>query len=257
MSCGSTSRAFVHADIYDAVIVARQKTIKRYRPGVPDRSGHHHVGHNIRFSTTRIMGFIESGTSQALFLSSAAGVRVDPRLGQGSCFIEPTIFADVDHGHALGKEEISPGALGLQMARRAECLARVQPVEYGSPLDLTNDLVRARTSAAVERAMSLDQRRLQAFPSVLRAALNNPLIGLEQCMSSLLGFTREDIHLTCAAASAGIELERYRRSPHDARRNREVSPRIAGLRAPSVLRCLHLASPVPRGKQILRGSHRV
>src|SRR5229473_3819978 len=34
-SCGSTSRAFVHADIYDAVLERAAASIKRFRPGIP------------------------------------------------------------------------------------------------------------------------------------------------------------------------------------------------------------------------------
>ena len=41
-SCGSTSRAFVHEKIYDAVLERAAESIKRYKPGDPDRSRDHH-----------------------------------------------------------------------------------------------------------------------------------------------------------------------------------------------------------------------
>src|SRR5207245_4825686 len=34
-SCGSTSRAFVHEKIYDAVLERVKNSVKRYRPGIP------------------------------------------------------------------------------------------------------------------------------------------------------------------------------------------------------------------------------
>src|SRR5205807_1551455 len=34
-SCGSTSRAFVHASIYDAVVAAVAARVEAYRPGIP------------------------------------------------------------------------------------------------------------------------------------------------------------------------------------------------------------------------------
>ena len=43
-SCGSTSRAFVHADIYDAVLERAQRLDQALPARRPDRSGHHHGG---------------------------------------------------------------------------------------------------------------------------------------------------------------------------------------------------------------------
>jgi len=59
-SCGSTSRAFVHAKIYDAVLERAQASVKRYRPGVPTDPATTMGSIISQVQHDRIMGFIES-----------------------------------------------------------------------------------------------------------------------------------------------------------------------------------------------------
>src|SRR6195256_4576759 len=72
-SCGSTSRAFVHAKIYDAVLERAQSSIKRYRPGVPTDPSTTMGSIISQVQHDRIMGFIESGKKEGARLVSGGG----------------------------------------------------------------------------------------------------------------------------------------------------------------------------------------
>ncbi len=116
-SCGSTSRAFVHEKIYDAVLAKVKAKIGHYKPGIAtDRSTT--MGSIIsKTQYERILGFIEfrqAGRRAASLRRRAAG-----RSGAGQ-----RIFHRTDGvrrraaGHAhRSRGNLRPGALDLQMER--------------------------------------------------------------------------------------------------------------------------------------------
>src|SRR5437764_1587669 len=104
-SCGSTSRAFIHEKIYDAVIERAKNSIKRYRPGDPTNPATTMGSIISRVQYDRIMSYIEAGKQDGARLVSGGARPNDPRLVKGY-FIEPTIFADVTMDMRIGKEEI-------------------------------------------------------------------------------------------------------------------------------------------------------
>src|SRR5437016_13951787 len=62
-SCGSTSRAFIHQTIYDAVVERAKTSIKRYKPGDPTDPATTMGSIINRVQYDRIMGYIEAGKS--------------------------------------------------------------------------------------------------------------------------------------------------------------------------------------------------
>src|SRR5882724_10305292 len=151
-SCGSTSRAFVHEKIYDAVLERVQASIKRYRPGDPTDPATTMGSIISRIQHDRIMGFIEAGRKDGARLVCGGGPPVDPALAKG-IFIAPTVFADVTMDMRIAKEEIFGPVLSiLKWSNEDEMLAQVNQVEYGLTCSIwTNDLGTAhRVAAAVE-----------------------------------------------------------------------------------------------------------
>src|ERR1700681_837831 len=205
-SCGSTSRAFVHADIYDAVLERAEKSIKRYRPGIPTDPATTMGSIISQVQHDRIMGFIESGKKEGARLVSGGGRPSDPKLAKG-LFIEPTIFADVTMDMRIGKEEIFGPVLSvLKWSDEADMLAQVNRVEYGLTCSIwTNDLVSAhRTAAAVEAGYVWVNDVSKHFLGAPFGGYKQSGIGREECIEELLGFTREkNIHLNLRRRSSG------------------------------------------------------
>ena len=165
-SCGSTSRAFIHEKIYDAVLERAAQSIKRYKPGDPTDPATTMGSIINQVQYDRVLKYIAAGKEDGARLVSGGKRPDDPKLAKG-LFIEPTIFADVNMGMRIGKEEIFGPVLSVfKWKDEAEMLAQVNQVEYGLTCSIwTNDLATAhRTAAAVEAGYRLDQRGVEAFP---------------------------------------------------------------------------------------------
>src|SRR6186997_645661 len=96
-SCGSTSRAFVHEKIYDAVLQRAAESIKRYKPGDPTDPATTMGSIINQVQYDRVLKYIAAGKEDGARLVSGGKRPDDPKLAKG-LFIEPTIFADVNMG---------------------------------------------------------------------------------------------------------------------------------------------------------------
>src|SRR6266851_2226472 len=104
-SCGSTSRAFLHADIHDAVLERIKAHIRHYRPGVPTDPATTMGAIISKPQFDRVMGYIAAGRSEGATLVAGGGPPADPALA-GGFYIEPTLFADVTPDMRIAREEI-------------------------------------------------------------------------------------------------------------------------------------------------------
>src|SRR6266567_6223430 len=197
-SCGSTSRAFIHEKIYDAVIERAKASIKRYKPGIPTDPATTMGAIISQVQHDRIMGFIESGKKEGARLVCGGGRPSDPKLAKG-LFIEPTIFADVTMDMRIGREEIFGPVLSVfKWSDEAEMLAQVNQVEYGLTASIwTNDLATAhRTAAAVEAGYVWINEVSKHFLGAPFGGYKQSGIGREECLEELIRFTREkNIHI--------------------------------------------------------------
>jgi betaine-aldehyde dehydrogenase len=197
-SCGSTSRAFVHEKIYDAVLERAAKSIQRYRPGDPTDPATTMGSIISRIQHDRIMGYIEAGKKDGARLVCGGARPSDPKLAKG-LFIEPTIFADVTMEMRIGKEEIFGPVLSVfKWSDEDKMLAQVNQVEYGLTCSIwTNDLASAhRTAAAVEAGYVWINEVSKHFLGAPFGGYKQSGIGREECIEELIRFTREkNIHV--------------------------------------------------------------
>jgi len=197
-SCGSTSRAFIHETIYDAVLERANKSIERYRPGDPTDPATTMGAIINKTQYGRILGFIEAGKQDGARLIAGGGRPNDPRLTKG-LFIAPTIFADVTMDMRIAKEEIFGPVLSVFKWNDEEAmLAQVNGVEYGLTWSIwTNDLATAhRTAAAVEAGYVWINEVSKHFLGAPFGGYKQSGIGREECIEELLRFTREkNIHV--------------------------------------------------------------
>jgi betaine-aldehyde dehydrogenase len=197
-SCGSTSRAFIHEKIYDAVLERAKNSIKRYKPGVPTDPATTMGSIISQVQYDRIMKYIAAGKEDGARLVTGGKRPDDPALAKG-LFVEPTIFADVTMGMRIGKEEIFGPVLSVFKWRdEDEMLAEVNQVEYGLTCSIwTNDLATAhRTAAAVEAGYVWINEVSKHFLGAPFGGYKQSGIGREECIEELLRFTREkNIHV--------------------------------------------------------------
>src|SRR5438046_2055448 len=87
-SCGSTSRAFVHEKIYDAVLERVQRSVTRYKPGIPTDPKTTMGAIVSKVQYDRVLSYIEAGKQDGARLLSGGKRPSDPKLAKG-LFIEP------------------------------------------------------------------------------------------------------------------------------------------------------------------------
>ena len=204
-SCGSTSRAFVHEKIYDAVLERVKAKIAHFKPGIAtDRSTT--MGSIISKSQyERILGFIESGKQEGARLFHGGGKPSDPGLAKGF-FIEPTVFADVQPNMRIAREEIFGPVLSIfKWQDEGKMLEQVNSVEYGLTASIwTNDLSTAhRTAAAVQAGFVWVNEVSKHFLGAPFGGYKQSGIGREECFEEMLAYTQEkNIHVKLKPAKA-------------------------------------------------------
>jgi betaine-aldehyde dehydrogenase len=192
-SCGSTSRAFVHADIYDAVIERLALHAGKFKPGLPTDPKTTMGALIDRRQLDRVNTYIEAGKAEGARLVYGGKAPLDDALKNG-CFLEPTIFADVTMDMRIAREEIFGPILSvLRWSDEADMLRQVNQLDYGLTCAVwTRDVAKAhRLASRVEAGVCW-------INDVGRHSLGSPFggykqsgFGREECLEELLAFTQE------------------------------------------------------------------
>jgi betaine-aldehyde dehydrogenase len=200
-SCGSTSRAFLHADIHDDVVARLKDKAAGWKPGLP-----------MDFATTmgaivskqqydRVMGFIQTTLEEGGKLVCGGKHPDAPELKNGF-FIEPTIFAGMRQDMTIATQEVFGPVLGVfKWDDRARMIEEVNRVEYGLTCSIwTNDLTEAhRTAAEVEAGYVWINEVSRHFLGAPFGGYKQSGIGREESIDELLAFTQEKhIHVRLA-----------------------------------------------------------
>jgi betaine-aldehyde dehydrogenase len=192
-SCGSTSRAFVHEHIYDAVLSNIEAEAKRFQPGDPSNEA---TSMGAIISTNqheRIVGFIDSARVEGARLICGGGPPTDEALAQG-LYIEPTVFADVTPDMRLAREEVFGPVLAiLRWSDEGSMIETVNELEYGLTCSIwTRDLQRAhRAAMAVEVGYVWINETSRHILGAPFGGMKQSGIGREECLGELLAFTQE------------------------------------------------------------------
>jgi betaine-aldehyde dehydrogenase len=192
-SCGSTSRAFVHEKIYDAVLEKVKDKIKYWKPGIPTDPSTTMGAIISKTQFDRVMSYIESAKSEGARLVTGGGRPSDPALAKG-LYIEPTVFADVKPSMRIAREEIFGPVVGVfKWTDEATMFDQVNAVEYGLTASIwTNDLTTAhRAAAAVEAGFVWINDISKHFLGAPFGGYKQSGIGREECIDELLAFTQE------------------------------------------------------------------
>jgi betaine-aldehyde dehydrogenase len=197
-SCGSTSRAFIHESMYEAVLAKVKTKIAHFRPGVATDPSTTMGAIISKTQYERVLGFIESAKQEGARLLYGGGRPSDPALAKG-LFIEPTVFADVKPTMRIAREEIFGPVLSIfKWSDEAAMLEEVNAVEYGLTASIwTNDLsIAHRTAGIVQSGFVWINEVSKHFLGAPFGGYKQSGIGREECIEEMFAYTQEkNIHV--------------------------------------------------------------
>jgi betaine-aldehyde dehydrogenase len=200
-SCGSTSRAFIHAKIYDAVLDRVKKQITHYKPGIPTDPSTTMGAIISKQQFDRVMSFIDSARKEGAELIAGGGPPKDPALAKGF-YIEPTVFAVTEKNRIAREEIFGPVLSVFRWSDEAAMLEQVNAVEYGLTASIwTNDVsVAHRAAAAVQSGFVWVNEVSKHFLGAPFGGYKQSGIGREECIEEMLAYTQEkNIHIRLKA----------------------------------------------------------
>jgi betaine-aldehyde dehydrogenase len=197
-SCGSTSSAFVHAAIHDAVLARVQERVRAFVPGLPTDPATTMGAIVSRAQHERVLEYIAAAKAEGAQLIAGGGRPDDPALAGGN-FILPTIFAGVTPAMRIAREEIfGPVLAVLSWSDEARMLGDVNAVPYGLTCSIwTDDLTTAHRAAAVVQAGYVWINEVgRHFLGAPFGGVRQSGFGREECLDEMLRFTQEkNIHV--------------------------------------------------------------
>lgn len=200
-SCGSTSRAFLHVDIHDAVLERVRDAASKFKPGIPTDPETTMGAIVNKAQHERVLSYIDSAKKEGATLVYGGKVPPDPELKDGF-YVEPTIFAGVNPDMKIAAEEIFGPVLSvLKWDDEQEMIRDVNRLEYGLTCSIwTRDLETAhRTAAAVEAGFVWVNEVSKHFIGAPFGGVKQSGIGREESVDELISFTHEkNIHVNLA-----------------------------------------------------------
>jgi betaine-aldehyde dehydrogenase len=197
-SCGSTSRAFVHAAIYDAVLECVKSRVAAFKPGVATDPATTMGAIVSASQLDRVLSYIEAARQEGARLLHGGKRPSDPAL-DGGFFVEPTVFADVTSAMRIAREEIfGPGLAILKWSDEARMMDEVNAVDYGLTCSIwTNELSTAHRAAMNVQAGYVWINEVgKHFLGAPFGGVKQSGFGREECLGEMLSFTQEkNIHV--------------------------------------------------------------
>jgi betaine-aldehyde dehydrogenase len=195
-SCQSNSRVFVHEKIYERFLDALVERTAKLKIGDPrdESTVIGPVNHKKHYE--RIMGFIASGKSEGARL--AIGGKRPAGFDKGY-YVEPTVFADVDMGMTIAKDEIfGPVISVLKWSDWDKVVAEANSVQYGLTANIwTNNLTWAnKTAKAVQSGLVWINGAGGRVAGVPFGGYKQSGLGKEGDLSDLLSYTQEKTVIT-------------------------------------------------------------
>ncbi|HET8591292.1 MAG TPA: aldehyde dehydrogenase family protein [Nakamurella sp.] len=190
-SCRSTSRVFVHAEVYQEFVQRLASAVAALRVGDPLHPDTD-VG-PLAFGAhyDRVLGHIDSAVREGARVVVGGG---RPPSSPRGLFVAPTVFADVRPDMRIAREEIFGPVLAVIPWQDAdEMLSQVNDLEYGLTANVWTDRLRdAHRVAAGIQAGTVWINGTGRIPSgVPFGGYKHSGIGKEGALEELLSYTQE------------------------------------------------------------------
>lgn len=151
-SCGSTSRAFVHASLHDEFVERVRAKFDDLRAGTPTSYDSQIGCLNSDRQFERVLGYVKQGVAEGATLVTG-GAKPDGDAYAGGFYFRPTLFSGVTQDMTIAREEIFGPVLSvLRWEEETEMLRAANDISLGLTANiLTNDLNAAlRAASAIE-----------------------------------------------------------------------------------------------------------
>lgn len=191
-SCGSTSRLFLHRDIYDEFLARLAVGVQGIRVGLPIDPQTEMGCLVSRQQFDHVMRYIASGREEGATLVAGGGRPANAALADGY-FVLPTVFGDVRQSMRVAREEIfGPVVSVLRWDDEGEVLQWANATRYGLTGAIwTRDLDRAfRIARQLETGFVWINGSSRHFPGVPFGGYKDSGVGYEESMEELLSYTQ-------------------------------------------------------------------
>ena len=197
-SCGSTSRLFVHASVYDQVVAGLLQAITHYKPGIPTDMATTMGSIISKAQWEKIMGYIEIAKAGGAHLAYGGKVPTDATLANG-WFVEPTVFTGVTQDMRIANEEVFGPILSvLKWDDEDTLFDQVNAVEYGLTASIwSSNLSNAhRAAGRVQAGYVWVNHTSSHFIGASFGGYKQSGIGREEGFDELLTYTQhKNVHV--------------------------------------------------------------
>ncbi|NMO02018.1 aldehyde dehydrogenase family protein [Gordonia sp. TBRC 11910] len=195
-SCGSNSRLLVQRPIYEAVIDRVAELVRERTIGDPlDEATEQGTMIN-RAQYEKSLSYIDVALAEGARLITGGGRPEGDRCATGY-FVAPTVFADVDPGARIAREEVFGPVLSvIPFDTEEEAVEIANSVDYGLTASVwTCDLNRAhRVTRDFEAGHTWINGSSTHFPNVPYGGVKGSGVGgKEECLEELLSYTDEKV----------------------------------------------------------------
>ena len=192
-SCGSTSRLFVHASVYERVMAGIMEKIKFYRPGIPTDMDTTMGAIISKAQMDKVLGYVDIAKREGAQLACGGKQPDDPLLAKGF-FVEPTVFTGVTQKMRIANEEVFGPVLSVITWDDDEegMFDQVNAVEYGLTGAIwTASLANAhRAASRIESGYVWVNNVSSHFPGASFGGYKQSGIGREEGYDELLTYTQ-------------------------------------------------------------------
>jgi betaine-aldehyde dehydrogenase len=191
-SCNSTSRVYLHEDIYEATLPEIVREVAAIKVGLPTDADTEMGCLSSEAQFEKTMSYIRLGQEQGARLLHGGKRPKAPRLQRGF-FVEPTVFADVTDDMRIAREEIfGPVVSILKWRDEADLIARVNRVDVGLTASIwTRDIDRAhRLASRVEAGYVWVNDAATHYVGVPFGGYKQSGLGREESIEELLACTQ-------------------------------------------------------------------
>lgn len=198
-SCGSTSRLFVHASLYEQVIESICEQLpKLHRCGLPTDPATTMGCLISEAQFNKVMKYIDLAQAEGARLVAGGKRPADPALAAG-WFVEATVFADVTPQMRIFREEVFGPVLSISpWSDEDQLIADINSVEYGLTASIfTRELARAhRLARRIEAGYVWINTSGAHYIGTNFGGYKKSGLGREEGLEELLSYTQvKNIHV--------------------------------------------------------------
>jgi aldehyde dehydrogenase (NAD+)/betaine-aldehyde dehydrogenase len=192
-SCGSTSRLFLHESIHDKFLDLLVRKVSALKIGDPLEESSQMGPINSKAQYEKVQYYIKAGQEDGARLMTGGKRPVGKQFEKGF-WVEPTVFADVQPGMRIAREEIFGPVLSVfKWSDLDSCIETANSVEYGlTGAVWTNDLQAAmKTMKRIKSGYVWINGTSAHYIAMPFGGYRNSGTGREEGIDELLSYTEE------------------------------------------------------------------